>query len=168
MDEVEAYEVLREQRRQAARDRCQAKCAALAARGLVTNGDVEMARALRILGLEAHTVTMDTNGATVCYTTPEGAATAEALRSARRLVTTSIAGVARRFAGRPDVLAEFRAAHALDADRETLGAIFAPLLKRAWARRLAAKANKKPKRRAPSAAVREMRRKGHMLRKRRR
>jgi hypothetical protein len=157
--EPTAQEITQAERRIAAAARCEIECAAFRARGLVAHGEAETARALRILGIEAHTVIIDADR-TGCFTTPEGVATEEALRHARRIVTSTRAGLARRFAKRPEVLAEFRTAFALDASRDVLRDILMQLWRRSRVR-------KQPqfRPRGPSRAVQDMRKAARKARK---
>ncbi len=122
----------------------QAECEA---RGLVRHGVADTARALRILGIEAHTVSVELNwGARgpVCYTTNEGAETATMLRELSRVVTTTMKGLARRLANHPDVFAELRAAYSLDADAAVLHGYLPQLWSGRQRLRGTAKLGKKP------------------------
>jgi hypothetical protein len=111
-----------------------------AARGPIARGMIiikegrRMARALQRLGVEVYEGAHSSIGDQLFYTTAEGV---DVIKMLLRLtpVSTKWVYVARRFARKPEVFGEYKAAYNLDADDEILRVIYKQVWETARAKR---------------------------------
>lgn len=109
------------------------------ARGMIiVSQGRRMARALQRLGIEVYEGAPASTGDQLFYTTEDGSA-AVAVLLHLTAVPTKWVQVARRFARKPDVFGEYKAAFNLDADDEILRAIYKQVWETARAKRRKAK-----------------------------